>query len=43
MGNMRDVRKAIDKLNNGFDSERLIKKAEKYHIENIAKMYGQLL
>jgi len=42
-GNMRDVRKAIDKLNNGFDAQLLIDKAEEYHIDNISKLYGQLL
>lgn len=43
VGSMRDVRKAIDKLNRGFDAQRLIDKAEEYHIDNIAPLYGALL
>jgi hypothetical protein len=32
----------IEELKNGWDAERLIKEAEKYHISNIAKLYQQL-
>jgi len=32
----------VSKLKDGWDSERLIKKAEKYHIDNIAKLYKRL-
>ena len=32
----------IDQLKNGWDADRLIKEAEKYHISNIAKLYKQL-
>ena len=33
----------VQELRRGFDAKRLIEKAEPYHIENIAKLYGQLL
>jgi len=42
-GDMRDVRKAIDKLNAGFNAQLLIDKAEEYHIDNIAPLYKGLL
>lgn len=33
----------IDELQQGFDAQRLIDKAEEYHIDNIAKLYRGLL
>ena len=43
VGNMRDVRKMMDRLTSGFDAQRLIDEAEKYHIDNIAPLYRSLL
>jgi len=43
VGNMRDVRKAIDKLRAGFNPQRLIDQAEKYHIDKVSKLYKGLL
>ena len=34
---------AINELKQGFDAQRLIDKAEEYHIENVAKEYRVLL
>jgi hypothetical protein len=34
---------AIGKLQEGFDAQRLIDKAEEYHIDNIAPLYKELL
>ena len=34
---------AIEELKQGWDAQRLVDKAEEYHIENVAKLYGQLL
>ena len=33
----------IKKLRKGFDAQRLVDKAEEYHIDNISKLYGELL
>lgn len=40
--NMRELVLEVKKLQKGWDAERLIKEAEKYHIENISKLYKQL-
>jgi len=33
----------VEELRQGFDGQRLIDKAEEYHIEKIAPLYGRLL
>ena len=40
---MDELIEMVGELRLGFDTVRLIDKAEEYHIENIAKLYGQLL
>ena len=40
---MSELKATIIKLQKGFDADRLIEKAEEYHIDNISKLYGQLL
>jgi len=35
--------KTIKELRDGFDADRLVEKAEEYHIDNISKLYEQLL
>jgi len=39
---VNDVINEIKKLQNGWDANRLIEKAEEYHIENISKLYKKL-
>jgi glycosyltransferase involved in cell wall biosynthesis len=34
---------AIEELRGGYDAQRLIDKAEEYHIDSVAQLYGQLL
>jgi len=34
---------AVEELRQGYDAQRLIDKAEEYHIDNVAKLYRQLL
>ena len=40
---MDELKAAIRELRKGFDADRLIKKAEEYHIDNIAPLYKKLL
>ena len=40
---IEELEATIKKLQKGFDADRLIEKAEEYHIDNISKLYGQLL
>jgi len=40
---MDELKAAIGELRKGFDADRLIKKAEEYHIDNIAPLYKKLL
>lgn len=40
---IEEVASVIEQLREGFDADRLIVKAEEYHIENIAPLYGGLL
>jgi len=40
--NMRELVSEVKKLQKGWDAERLINEAEKYHIENISKLYQKL-
>lgn len=41
--NFEELEEAIEELRQGWDAERLIEMAENYHIDNVAKHYGQLL
>ena len=40
---MDELTTAIEELRQGWDAQRLIDKAEEYHIDNVAKLYRQLL
>lgn len=40
--NMEELLKEAEKLKEGWDAKRLIKKAEEYHIKNIARLYENL-
>jgi len=38
-----ELKAAIEELRQGWDAQRLIDKAEEYHIDSVAKLYRQLL
>ena len=40
---MDELIEQVEAIRSGFDAQRLIDKGEEYHIENVAKLYGQLL
>ena len=39
---VNELIREIKSLRNGWDTSRLIKKAEEYHIDNIIKLYQKL-